>query len=172
MFCPNCGQEKVGAETNFCSKCGFLLSGAAILLQTGGSLPSVQAKGKLSSKRRRGIKQGLFIFLLGFLVVPMVALISMTLKMGPELTAISALLLGVGGLLRMAYAWLLEEDAGAEFIAQSDAPSGYGALPPQRSTPASVYADPAPGSWRDTNELQPSVTEHTTRHLEQDKVPQ
>lgn len=38
------------------------------------------------------------------------------------------------------------------------------ALPPQQSIPASAYSAPAPGSWRDTNDLQPtSVTEGTTR---------
>jgi hypothetical protein len=41
----------------------------------------------------------------------------------------------------------------------------HGALPPQ---PANQYR--APGSWRDTNDLQPtSVTESTTRLLNDDE---
>jgi hypothetical protein len=48
----------------------------------------------------------------------------------------------------------------------------YSALPPQQSVPASVYAAPATGSWRDTNDLQPtSVTEGTTKLLEKDEQP-
>lgn len=47
------------------------------------------------------------------------------------------------------------------------------ALPPQSSMPASNYFTPAAGNWRDTNDLQPtSVTESTTRLLDEDEKPQ
>jgi hypothetical protein len=48
----------------------------------------------------------------------------------------------------------------------------YQALPPQQSIPASAYAPPRAGSWRDTNDLEPSsVTESTTKLLEkEDKI--
>jgi len=43
------------------------------------------------------------------------------------------------------------------------------ALPPQQTMPASVYAPPGPGTWRDTNDLEPaSVTENTTRLLNEE----
>jgi hypothetical protein len=48
----------------------------------------------------------------------------------------------------------------------------HSALPPQQSIPASAYVQPAAGSWRDTNDLQPSVTEGTTKLLEKDETPQ
>jgi hypothetical protein len=38
------------------------------------------------------------------------------------------------------------------------------ALPPQQSTPARQYT-PGAGSWRDTNDLQPNVTEGATKIL-------
>ena len=53
-------------------------------------------------------------------------------------------------------------------------PSLYGAaqqpaLPPQQSIPASAYTTPRPGTWRDTNDLEPaSVTEGTTKLLNED----
>ncbi|MBK8302527.1 MAG: hypothetical protein IPK98_03620 [Chloracidobacterium sp.] len=49
--------------------------------------------------------------------------------------------------------------------------SGQYALPPQQSIPANMYNAPRPaGSWRDTNDLEPtSVTESTTRLLEKDE---
>jgi hypothetical protein len=44
------------------------------------------------------------------------------------------------------------------------------ALPPQQSIPAQAYAPPRTGTWRDTNDLEPSsVTESTTRLLEKDE---
>jgi hypothetical protein len=54
------------------------------------------------------------------------------------------------------------------------APGLYGqphqqALPPQ---PAREYVRPTAGSWRDTNDLEPtSVTENTTKLLEKDEQP-
>ncbi|MGE3466085.1 MAG: hypothetical protein AB7J13_04060, partial [Pyrinomonadaceae bacterium] len=63
MYCPNCGQERTSIETSFCSRCGFLLTGTAELLLTGGIIPSPQHSGgsKRLSSRSRGIRQGLFI---------------------------------------------------------------------------------------------------------------
>jgi hypothetical protein len=119
--------------------------------------------------------QGLFIFLLTFLFVPLVAIISKGLDLSPVFVAITAITLFIGGLLRMAYAVMFES---------ADPPPAYadqapfavnvlqhgehaGALPPQQTYPASDYISPTPGRWRDTNELQPgSVTEGTTKLLQ------
>jgi len=174
MFCPNCGQEKLGPETTFCSRCGFLLSGTAALLEAGGNLPAAPGTTSQTSKRKRGVKQGLFIFLLTFLVVPIVAMISIWLRVGPEITSLVAVLLSMGGLLRMAYAWLLEDGSPAAASSQQQlgGSSTRAALPPERSIPAADYAYQGPGNWRDTNELQPSVTENTTRLLDHEQPPQ
>ncbi|MBV9214960.1 MAG: hypothetical protein JO053_02195 [Acidobacteria bacterium] len=43
------------------------------------------------------------------------------------------------------------------------------ALPPQREVPATGYAPPRAGSWRDTNDLVPSATESTTRLLKEEE---
>jgi hypothetical protein len=50
--------------------------------------------------------------------------------------------------------------------------SAQNALPPQQTMPASAYAAPQAGNWRDTNDLQPSVTESTTRLLDEEERPQ
>lgn len=51
-------------------------------------------------------------------------------------------------------------------------PTGQTALPPQQAIPVGVYAAPQTGSWRDTNDLQPTtVTEGTTKLLDKDEVP-
>ena len=76
MFCPSCGQERISDETRFCSRCGFLLSGTYELLMTGGVIPQAPVgASQIVAPRTRGLKQGLFIFLLTFLVVPIVAIV-------------------------------------------------------------------------------------------------
>jgi len=176
MFCPNCGQEKLSPDTNFCSRCGFLLTGTLELLQSGGT-SSAPATKPASSPRTRGLKQGLFIFLLTFLVVPIVAIFTVAINAEPFAVAISAIALFVGGLLRMVYALMFEESApkagstddfltAAQLHMKRPASS---ALPPQRDLPVSDFAPPTAGHWRDTNDLQPSsVTEGTTKLLEKD----
>ena len=109
-FCPQGGQERVSVATNYCSRCGFLLTGTTELLQTGGINPAAlsQSPSRQLSPRRRGIKQGLFIFLLTFLVVPIVGMISVALKIEPFGVGIASVFFFMGGLLRMVYALMFE----------------------------------------------------------------
>ncbi len=184
MFCPNCGQERLSTETSFCSRCGFLLTGAAELLQTGGTIPRTPTSGSSwMSPRGKGVKQGLFIFLLSFLVVPIVTMLTIAIDAEPFGVVISAVLFFVGGLLRMAYALLFESPyTGADATVSNAIPGAqnlfsrqksHHSLPAQQTFPAQNYASPAGGSWRDTNDLQPSsVTERTTRLLEKDEPSQ
>jgi hypothetical protein len=172
MFCPNCGQERISTETSFCSRCGFLLTGTAEIMRAGGALPEgYKDRGnKAPTPRSRGMKQGIFIFLLAFLVVPLLVMISIGLRIGPGPSMVAALLLTVGGLLRIAYAYMFESPVpqGGEISYPADI-SGIGqmgALPPQRYEPAADFAAPQ-GRWRDTNDLEPrSVTENTTKLFE------
>jgi hypothetical protein len=176
MFCPNCGQERVSPDTRFCSRCGFLLTGAAELVQHGGLLPVITAGPKGPSPRSRGIKQGLFIFLLTFLVVPIVAIISKGLSLSPVGVAITAIILSIGGILRMVYALMFEDSAASSPDASVTGssgligmPMGQQSLPPSQAVPVSDYRRPAAGDWRDTSDLAPrSVTEGTTKLLEKD----
>lgn len=184
MFCPNCGQERNSQETSFCSRCGFLLTGTSELLLTGGVIPQIQSTDTVKhiSPRTRGVKQGLFIFLLTFLVVPLVAMISVALGRDRWGIAISAVLFAVGGLLRMAYALMFESTSpGGQTLEENVQVGSPGllnhssatALPPQQSIQASAYVSPPAGNWRDTNDLQPtSVTESTTKLFEKDETPQ
>lgn len=181
MFCPNCGQENISQDTRFCSRCGFLLTATYDLLQTGGVDPNAHGKPqKWQSPRSRGLKQGLFIFLLTFLVVPIVTMLTIAANTEPIAVVISAVLLCVGGLLRMAYALLFEEPAPSKQASSDDFLSAAqshlnraasaGVLPPQQSIPTSAYAAPKTGTWRDTNDLQPSsVVEGTTKLLDKDE---
>jgi hypothetical protein len=172
MFCPKCGQETHSETSSFCSRCGYLLTGTAELLQVGGILPNKPSK---ASPRSRGIKQGVFIFLVGVLLFPILGMLSVFLFHIPPWPAGLVLFLAVAaGLLRTAYALMFEPrfqigersaaDLQSAMLKISGQPS---ALPPQQTFPAQQYASPGVGKWRDTNDLQPtSVTENTTRLLE------
>lgn len=170
-------------ETNYCSRCGFLLVAVGDLLQTGGVNPLAVSPSSVpaQSARKRGLKQGLFLFLLTFLFAPLMGMISMALNIEPIAVGISVIVCFIGGLLRMVYALMFESaDAGAPTLEEkviagtaSLRSQNQQALPPQSNVPAAQYFAPATGNWRDTNDLQPaSVTENTTKLLEKDETPQ
>ncbi len=176
MFCPKCGQERISMDTSFCSRCGFLLTGTADILQLGGLLPRLSSEPSYQppSPRSRGIKQGAFILLLSILIIPLLTVFSILINLRtPALVIVAAILLLSGGMLRMAYAWMFESPVRGGFSFEentlSASPSFHkrtanAELPPQQTYPASSYA--APGKGPDTRDLEPrSVTEHTTRHL-------
>lgn len=176
MFCPQCGQERVSEATSFCSRCGYLLTGTAELLNTGGLVPKPLPDER--SPRSRGIRQGIFMFLLMFVVAPIVGLIS-TFGFGVEPWPVGVVvtLLGLGGILRMVYAVMFESKYPPSLLAARDAteltPGGFAAsaLPPHRR-PASEYASPGPAAWRDREPAEPaSVTDGTTKLLEEDLDP-
>jgi hypothetical protein len=179
MYCPQCGQQQVSDATRFCSRCGFLLEGVAVVLAAGGQVPMryVQPGNTKLSPRSKGIRQGAMMMLSTILVVPIVSIISVFILGHPEIIVpITAITLFVGGLLRILYALLMEESyalmdvnnvggyapAG---IPQVDTSARNIALPPASATPAP--------SWRprpNTAEIYqpPSITENTTRLLDKE----
>lgn len=181
MHCPVCGQKQIAEDTRFCSRCGFPLAGVSYLMVNNGVFPDVQTEktSKPDTKRKRGIKKGLMIFLLTFLIVPIAVIITIaTRTTEPFAVVLLAILFGVGGLLRMAYAMLFESndeiaDTNHKFktpLAKVLEKKAAKSLPDQTSIPVSDYAAPRAGNWRDTNDLAPhSVIENTTRQLRKDE---
>ena len=104
MHCPVCGQQQVSEETRFCSRCGFLLTGVAEVVKSGGLVAarSTGVTGGPDSPRRRGIKKGVFWALLTVLVVPIMILLTLLFRIPPFLPILGALIFAVGGLLRVA----------------------------------------------------------------------
>ncbi len=146
------------------------------LVENGGEVAKKSFLEKLSgdSPRKRGVKQGLFIFSLSFLIVPIISILTIAARSEPFLVAISAILLVVGGLLRVLYALLLQSNdiAGETAGSSPKVMSGNNvrnALPTRLSEPISAYEPPIIGNWRDTNDLIPAtVTEETTHLLNQE----
>lgn len=175
MFCPTCGQQQISNETRFCSRCGFLLADISEVVANNGISPykTPSKLKKADSPRKRGIKQGAMVMLVGcLLIVPVISILMPFLGFAPFFIPIAAVLSFMGGLLRIIYAYMFESKESVDFATQliPSLNSGIGqtkALPDQQSIPASDYAPPKQGSWMETNDLvqPPSVTESTTRLL-------
>lgn len=187
MFCPKCSQQQASEDVRFCSRCGLPLEAVALVVSHGGVLPSVpEPEGELPppSPKLRGVRQGGKMMLLGLLVVPLVILISESLRIPEEPSIATAVLFFLGGLVRILYALLFQDGPLRRKRRQLPqatpaglAPTPLGrawarqdaALPPARDgIPASAYAPPRATT---TDALQPprSVTEGTTRLLRDDE---
>ncbi|MBC7900546.1 MAG: zinc ribbon domain-containing protein [Saprospiraceae bacterium] len=184
MHCPKCGQQQVSEDTRFCSRCGFLLAGVSEVVANGGLLPGSQSTQLRSgpTPRSTGLKQGLFIFLLSFLLVPLAIVISQALQADEFASVIITIILTVGGILRMAYALMFESGEpsgdrhneadikaeGSNFFNRQPKPNE---LPPHQSIPISAYVPAGTGAWRDTNELNEpgSVTDNSTKLLQKEE---
>ena len=145
------------------------------LLAHGGMLPVYQpleGEQKISPKKK-GVRQGALIFLLGVPLVPALGVLYgwTDINVFGFCAALSAVLFFIGGPLRMLYAALFEEGAQPrQFVAPTSyappaipPPARLSALPPASANPASSWT-PRP----QTAEIYqpPSVTDHTTRLLE------
>src|SRR5687767_10403227 len=113
MFCPQCGQQQATGVIRFCSRCGFPLDGVIQLLGTGGMIPVYRNPDEPVpiSPRRKGVKQGFVLFLLGVIIVPLLGIMA---SFGNSafleiLTAFAAIICFIGGPLRMLYAAVFEE---------------------------------------------------------------
>jgi zinc-ribbon domain len=185
MYCPQCGQQQASSEMRFCSRCGFPLGGVTELLANGGVLQSTggeELREQALSPRRRGIKRGVVMMLVGTVVVPVLGILNSYQEkttMLEVLVAISAIIFFAGGLMRILYSLLFEAstpnvklDAPADIPsatpAQLDARTRVSALPPAQSIPAPSFAS----RRMNTAELrQPSsVTENTTRLLDEEQA--
>jgi hypothetical protein len=182
MFCPVCSQEQASEETRFCSRCGFLLTGVSQLIASGGALLPSQIGNDPNaiSPRKKGVKQGTLLLFLSFIIVPLLAMISIGLNLEPYAVFVAIVLLGGGGLLRIIYALLFEsgqpilkDESILPEVLQKVLPNKKQSaeLPPGQGVPASAYVSPTTGNWRETKDLAvpPSVTDPTTKLLQKDE---
>lgn len=145
------------------------------VVMNGGFLPQLAQLEKQSSSvftRRNGSIFSLFWLIFWLLIMAVVFGGILDIEILGELFSVIGIF---GGLLILLFSlFFLKKaplyDALHQFVRppgnlQGQQPS---ALPPQHTTPASAYVQPLAGSWRDTNDLQPSsVTENTTRFLDE-----
>jgi len=179
MHCPSCGQQQISNETKFCSRCGLPLGVIAEVVSYGGYLPQLAELDK-QAQTKWTRKNGLFFALFWFIFwVPLMTSIFGGVLDIEVLGELSALVGVFGSLLIFIYALGFMKRPvrylDPRHYSPSQAPQHLGgnvpanALPPQQSMPASSYAAPHAGNWRDTNDLVPSVTESTTRLLDEEE---
>ncbi|MEP6707812.1 MAG: hypothetical protein ABJC05_09840 [Pyrinomonadaceae bacterium] len=144
------------------------------LIANGGNLGPYLGANQGRSARARGVRQGSALFILGILIVPILAVLYNTAggSFLELMLPLSAIICFVGGLMRMLYAAVFEEGRPSVRLM----PTAY--APPLMGMPAAAQALPPatanPGPvWRprtSTAELvhPPSVTENTTRLLDKD----
>ena len=182
MYCPRCGQEQATDSMRFCSRCGFAMEGAMHLLAHGGMLPMYQPPPgeKTISPRRKGVKQGALLMLIGAILVPIFGVMA---GFAPGrldnlfgfFAALSAVICFLGGPLRMLFAAVFEEGAPpTQFMSQMNYKTPAQAIPQARvsALPPAPAVNPA-GQWRQrpqTAEINPpsSVTDSTTQLLDRE----
>jgi len=156
------------------------MEGTMHVLAHGGMLPQYQspADEKTVSPKRKGVKQGVLIMLIGVLLVPIFAIMSSFAPGRLEnfflfWCALTAIICFVGGPLRMLFAALFEQ--GAPKYQFPMAPTyNVPSVPPASRTPALPPPSVNPASqWRQrpqTAEIMqpPSVTDSTTRLLDKE----
>ena len=160
MHCPQCGQQQASPEIRFCSRCGFPLQGVTSLLASGGTASLVPEK---DSPRRRGVKQGAMLLFIAMAITPFSAI------MFEEAGAAIIATLFMAAFMRMLYAAIFQE--GKKSIQQPPAQPVLMQPPQQQALPPGYVPPSAVAPRVNTAEIleQPSVTEHTTRLLENER---
>jgi hypothetical protein len=177
MYCPKCSQQQASEEIRFCSRCGFLLTGIAQVIENNGLLPvaSKQTGEKLLTPRKKGVKQGIFALLLLVLTSPILLAIGKEMELHPGVLFMTMFILFISCIIRIIYAVMFETNE--PFVAeQNDFQTAQniladkrniGSLPPKQTNPVSDFGPPVNGKWRDSKELVfSSITDVTTKQLD------
>lgn len=170
MYCPKCGQQQIADNTNFCSRCGLPISEVARWLEQGEN-PVLRDKSQLMpTRRRRNIKRGAKLMFISGVLFP-ILLVSSLIFDNPAPLLISFLLFFIG-LAIMLYSRL--------FIEKDSPLSPAQALPGKLNSMLNNKSLPHANRFWTTNAGRepvktaemvkpPSVTEHTTTLLGNDK---
>ena len=175
MYCPKCSQQQTSDEMRFCSRCGFPLEGVALIINNDGIVPVATPDRKVCSSRGKMIRESIYLTLLAWAIT-----LSATLffdaggpwEVAARVGGILFFLMGLIGLLRFIYAFLFVRETAPTLAPPSAIPRAPGsvknepvhaALGPQQGIPLSDYP-----RRTQTKEIvaPPSVTEHTTRLLQ------
>lgn len=176
MFCPKCSQEYSAEAMRFCSRCGFTLTGVVALLENNGAPPPTPSQPQRTSiSRNRIMLEGAALTAFAWAVAFILTFWFNASGRYEGIAKISALVfasLGFIGLIRFLYGFTAVKDFAepkAASLSAAQVPNAlrngtYSALPPQQSIPISDYP-----LRQTTKEIrpQPSVTENTTRLLDE-----
>ena len=173
MYCPKCGQQQVSDEMRFCSRCGLPFSGLAEWVAAGGVPSTSAAVQKVASRspRRRGVRLGAKVMFFGGVLFPVVLAISLAVDEGGPM--ILPVLVFFVGLAIMLYSRFFGEEI-PSLQSELAQPSRLATVSKASALPPASNIQISPGDFAQprvkTNELAqpPSVTEHTTKLLDQE----
>lgn len=177
MYCPKCSQEQLSEEVRFCSRCGFSIGAVRELIASGNALiaPGAAAQGSCGQK---AVRRGAWL-MLGSLVFTLFVALMTAIDDDFAILLFLPFLGFVFGLLNVFYGtFWADKRAAKRAAAQSHAGAmmpgqlgtlGRAELPASRIAPIESFT----GKRGETAEMaQPaSVTENTTRLLEQEADP-
>jgi hypothetical protein len=171
MYCPQCSQEQIAEDMRFCSRCGFPLVVVSQLVANGGVLAGVGSEGKRHlSPRQKGIRWGALLLITSGVLLPIVALMT-AMESDFFVLFIPVLVVFLIGLIRLLHAYLLAQKTPHEI--QSSSPTRSRALAAARTSALPAGPQSPITTWRqpvNTAEMaRPSITEHTTRLLDDEK---
>jgi endogenous inhibitor of DNA gyrase (YacG/DUF329 family) len=172
MFCPKCGQQQISDTTRFCSRCGLPIDGLADWLAGGAFLARRDEPlgPKPISHKRKGIRRGGKILFLSFALLPLFLGMAISENAGePLIVPFTIFAIGLATLL---YYVIFGEDS-VPAKKERKLPSAI------RSAFSNPPLPPAQPSWPTTPHNErvrtaelvqpPSVTENTTRLLDDDQ---
>jgi len=171
MYCPNCGQQQVSDEMRFCSRCGLALSGLTEWLAAGRSPTRAPDYDQVAidSPRRKGLRRGAKLMFFSLVLFSISLVVSLAIDEG-------AVMLLPFALIFISVVWILYARLFIPKTATVNPPAfqppvvGSYPTPASLNPAASVSIPPIGRQQIKTNELAqpPSVTENTTRLLDQE----
>jgi hypothetical protein len=170
MYCPRCGQQQISDEVRFCPRCGISLAAVPALL-TGGEARAAgegASAGGGRTRKRAQTRRGAKIMFFSAVLAPIFFAISIAADSpGPLVVPFTVFLAGLAWMLYFVIFGEEIPDAGME-KGQKDLREGRGAqaLPPSTFVPASGFG--RQGANTADMAQPPSVTEQTTRLLDED----
>ncbi len=177
MYCPKCSQQQISDEMRYCSRCGFPLSGVRELIAGGVALES---QADQLSRIKRNVRRGAGMMLLSLPATLVVGLLS-AIDDDFALLLFLPLLCFLIGFVRVMYGVFIAEKRAARkraaLLSQSTAEiSGQpdtGASRPELSAPGVAPLGSFSSTKAQTAEMvqPPSVTESTTRLLDEESDP-
>lgn len=170
MFCPRCGQQQISDEMKFCSRCGLPIGGLIEWL-TKVEVPArlgEESQPSFPSPRKKGMRRAGKLMFLGGVLFPIFLVISLAIdEAGPMIVPV---LIFFVSLVWMLYTRFFGAETGV--IKTRPAQTSMGTASAAGSLPAaSNIRMPRAGDQQvRTKELAepPSVTEHTTKLLDQE----
>jgi hypothetical protein len=169
MYCPQCGQQQITENFNFCSRCGLPLNEVALWLAGKASLITGKkgTKVNLHSAKRKGIRRGAKLMFISGVLFPIFFLFGILVGL-PALLFIPFFIFFVG-LSRMLYSRIFGGEI-SSIKPERTEPSKLGSLLRNKSLPSvnGIWIKRTAEPQFKTAELvkPPSITEHTTTLLD------